>query len=84
MFGERREVLGLRAVGEDPGVQSRVQRLHATVQHLGKARHVGDFEMLDAGRAQCRGGATGRHQFNAVRGESLAQFDQSGLVPDRK
>ena len=62
------QVLGLGAVGQDAGVQSRVQRLHATVEHLGKARDVGDFEVRDAGVAQRLGRAAGGDQFDADRG----------------
>ena len=76
------EVVGLRAVGQDAGVQSRVQRLDPTVEHLGETRDVGDFEVLDTGVAQRRGGAARGDQFDAVRAQSGREFDQSGLVPD--
>jgi hypothetical protein len=60
-----------------------VQGLDATVEHLGKAGHVGDVEVRDAGLAQRRGGAARGHQFDAVeRPGRVAKFDQSGLVPD--
>jgi len=75
-------VFGLRAVGEDPRVQSRMQGLHATVEHLGKSRDVGHFEMRDTRLAQGRGRAARGDELDAVRGEPLREFDQSGLVPD--
>ena len=79
---EGREVLGLRAVGEDAGVQSRVQGLHAAVEHLGETGHVGDLQVRDARGAERRGGAARGDEFDAVRGESRREFDQPGLVPD--
>ena len=48
VFGQRGAVLGLVEVGQNAGVNPRVQRLHPTVKHLGKSGHVGDVEMIDA------------------------------------
>ncbi len=82
VFGEGREVLGLGPVGQDARVEPGMQRLDATVQHLGKAGHVGDFQVLDAGRAESRGRAAGGDQLDAVSAQSRSEFDESGLVPD--
>ena len=49
---EAPQVLGFRRVGEDPAVEPRVQRLHATVEHLGKTGHVRDVQVRDTGVAR--------------------------------
>jgi hypothetical protein len=71
------------AAGEDPGMDRRVQRLHAAAEHLGElgdaldARHV-EAELLDVG-----GGAAARDELPAELGEPLDETVEAGLVPDR-
>ena len=56
VLGERREVVGLALVGQDPGVDPRVQRLDPALQHLRETGHVGHSRDRDALFAQpgCR------------------------------
>ena len=56
MLVQRRAVFGFVEVGQDRAVDARVQRLHATVEHLRKSRHVFNINVLDAGVGQSLGG----------------------------
>ncbi len=58
----------------------RMQRFHAPVHDLGKARHVGDIGDREAGVAKRLRGAAGREQHGAVFLQAAGEFDQAGLV----
>ena len=80
LVGERGEVVGAVAAGEDAAVDARVQRLHAAAEHLGRR---GDD--LDAGRRRGRaldvlGGAAARHQLEAQLGQAAREVVEAGLV----
>ena len=80
---ECRDVLRAIAAGEDPGVDPRVQRLHAPVEHLRCGGHVldpldGQAELLDE-----RGGAATCDEHAAELRESLRQLVEARLVVDR-
>jgi hypothetical protein len=46
--------------GEQPCVNCRMKRLHATIHHLGMLRDVGNIRHLEAAVAEGAGGPTGR------------------------
>ena len=82
--GHCRGMFGVVAHRQQAAVDLGVQRLDATVHHLGKAGELGDVLHGKAGIAQCAGGAAGRHQFDAAGSECLAEFDESALVRNRQ
>ena len=57
-----------------------MQRLDAAVEHLGETGIVAEFLRLDAGFAQCPGGAAGGDDLDAGTGEYLGEGNQVGLV----
>ena len=59
-----------------------MERLDASVHHLGEARDVGDVCDGQARLGQGAGGAAGRDQFQAQAAQSFGQIDQAGLVGD--
>ena len=69
MFSQGAHVLRLGPVGEDPGVDPRMKRLHPPLEHFGKARHFRHGRHRDAGLLEHRGGAARRHQGHAVAGK---------------
>ena len=80
--GERLAVVGAPAIGEQPGVDPRVERLHPAVEHLGEARDGGDVGDREAGVAERPGGAAGADELEAARDEAAAQVREPGLVRD--
>ena len=70
------------AVGEDPGVHARVQRLDPAVEALGEAGevlHLGDGQ---AERLDERGGPAGGDELDAGRVQAADQVVETGLVVD--
>ena len=67
---------------EQAAVHLRVQRLHAAVEHLGEARHLGHLGHRQALVGQQLGGAAGGQQLDAQRVQGLGEFDDAGLVGD--
>jgi hypothetical protein len=61
-----------------------VERLHPPVHHLGKAGQVGDVAHLEPRLAKRLGGAAGRDQLDARRGQRPAELDEAGLVRHRQ
>jgi hypothetical protein len=61
-----------------------VQRLDAAVHHLREAGEVVDGADVEAGLAQLAGGAAGRDELDAERGEALGEVDDPALVGDRQ
>ncbi len=77
-------VLDQPPVGEDPGVDPGVERLHPPVEHLreaGDRGHVGDRQ---PGLAEGPGGPTGRDELEAEGDQPPTQVGQPGLVADRQ
>ena len=79
---ERRHVLGHVAPRQQAAVDLRVQRLHAAVEHLGKAGVLGHLGDRQAGVGQQLGGAAGGQQLDAERVQRAREFDDAGLVGD--
>ena len=80
--GQLVEVVGLAAVGEDAGVDGRVEGLDPTLEALGEA---GD--LLHRGDGQARGGdggggGAGGDDLNAGVGQGAGERDETGLVVD--
>ena len=76
------EVVGLAAIGEDAGVDGRVEGLDPALEALGEA---GD--LLHRGDGQARGGdggggGAGGDDLDAGIGQGLSQGDEAGLVVD--
>ena len=76
------EVVGLAAVGEDAGVDGRVEGLDPTLEALGEA---GD--LFHRGDGQARGGdggggGAGGHDLDAGVGQGAGERDEAGLVVD--
>ena len=80
MLVHRRDMLGIVAHGQQPAMDLGVQRLDAAVHHLGEAGQLGNILHGQARLAQRLGSAAGRHQFDAMLAQCLAQFDEAGLV----
>ena len=74
-------MLGLVEVSEYAAVDSRVQCLHPTVEHLGKVRDVAHFEVGDLGLRQGLRGAARRHELDVGRTQSARELDEARLVP---
>ena len=85
--GSRHQLLAVREhapIGQDAGVDPRVERLDAAVEHLREARdrgHVGDRQ---SGRSQRLGRAAGGDQLEAEAHQPRAELRQAGLVRDRQ
>ena len=75
-------VVGIAANVEQTAVDARMQRLHAAVEHFGKAGEIADVLYRQAGLAECTRGATGRDQLDAETCEHLGEIDEAGFVGD--
>ena len=62
------EVRSVPLVGQDPGMDPRVQRLDPPAKHLGGSRDVRHRRDEDAGALKCSGRVAGRDQFHAQSG----------------
>jgi hypothetical protein len=81
---EDRRVLGVGAHGEEPGVDPRVQGLHATFEHLGEPGQVLDRAGLDARVGQLASRAPGRDELDPEVCEATGEVDEPALVGDAK
>ena len=79
---ERVEVSRLRTVGQDPSVDPRVECLDPAVEHLGRAGHLGDLDVVDARSGEGLGGAPARDELPSEIGESAGEVLEAGLVVD--
>ena len=77
-------MVGRPAIGEDPGMDPRMERLHPPVEHLRKAGHGGDVGHRQAGVAQGAGGAAGRDELEPGGDQTGGKRGQSRLVRDRE
>ncbi len=77
-------MVGQPAVGEDPAVDARVERLDPAVEHLREPGHGGHVGHRQPGVAERAGGAAGRHELEAGQHEPRAEVGESGLVRDRQ
>ena len=64
-------------VGEQPRVDRRVQRLHASAEHLGEPGDVGDLGHVDAGLAERGRRSPARHELDVP----LARARASSTMP---
>ena len=74
------EVLGGTAVGEDPAVDGRMQRLHPPAENLGGARDVGHPGHGDSVRREMGCGASGRDDLHPGPCEAPGERRQARLV----
>ena len=79
---DRLHVLRTIASREQSTVHGGMQRLHASVEHLGDAGDVADIARREAGVAQRAGRATGRDDLPPELGEPARELDDAGLVGD--
>ena len=84
LSGEVVEMRLGRPVGKDAGMDGRVQGLHAPPQHLGHARDLGDFGVIDPGCLECLGGTPAGDELDAEGGEAARELLESRLVMDRE
>jgi hypothetical protein len=82
--GECRCVRGQIATREDAAVHLRMQRLDAAVEHLREARVVADLGDVEIGGDERSRGSAGREQHDAGPAKNAREFDEPGLVRDRK
>ncbi len=82
-LGELLAVRALADVGEEPGVDLRVEGLDAVVEDLWEAGEVFDLGHRDAGLADAGRGRAGGDELDACGVEVCGQFDDAGLVEDR-
>ena len=66
MLRHRFLVFRIGADVENAAVYLGMQRLYATIQHLGKSRQLGNIQHRQSSFAQGAGGSAGRHQFGAI------------------
>ena len=69
---------------EEPAMHGRVQRLHTSVEHLGKLRDVGDVAHGDLRLAQRARRAAGGDELPATLVQSAGELEKAGLVGDGK
>jgi len=67
---------------QDSAVNFRMQRLDASIEHLGQAGEIFDSSHFDSGRFQSRRGSSGRNDFHSVPDENPGQIRQTRLVRD--
>ena len=67
---------------QDAAVNLRMQRLHASIEHLGQAGEILDGSDFHPGRFQSRGRASGRDYFNAMPLERRGKIRKTRLVRD--
>ena len=77
-------VVGQPAVGEDPGMDPRVERLDPPIEHLGRPGDCGHIGHRQAGVAQRPGRATRRDQLEPASDEAATELDDAGLVVHRQ
>ena len=80
VFGGGGGVFVIFAQEKQAAMDHRVQRLDATVEHLGETGVVAQVLHLDAALAQRPGGAAGRDDFYAGKREHLGEGNKVGLV----
>ena len=73
----------LAPVGQDPAVDSRMQRLDPAVEDLGEAGHIRDPRHRDARFGDGRRGGTRGHDLDAGRVQGCGEFCHTGLVVHR-
>src|SRR4029079_3233854 len=80
---EERFAMGRQAaVGEDAGVNRRVERLHPAVEDLGKARDRADVGDRQARLAQGSCRSTGRDELETALDQASPEIGQAALVAD--
>ena len=80
MFFDGGLVRFIAANEKQAAVDFRMQRLHAAIQHFGKAGVFADVLHGEAGVAQCFGRAAGGNDFNSCLRENLGERNKSGFV----
>ena len=70
------------ATRQDAAVNFRMQRLHPSIEHLGRAGEILDCSDFHPGRFQSRRGASGRDYFDAVPREHSGKIRKTSLVGD--
>ena len=78
--GDRVHVFRKVAAREDAAMHLGVQGLDAAVEHLREAGVLGDVGDREAGFAQHAGGAAGRQQLDAERGEFAGEIEHAAFV----
>ena len=68
------------AVGQNTGVDARVQGLHAALQALGEVGNLGDFGDGHTGGGDRGCGRTGRHQLHARLVQTAGELRQISFV----
>ncbi len=84
MLAQGSLVVFVAAHREQAAMDFRMQRLYAPIHHLRHTGDLGDVGDVEAGVAQRLGGAPGRDEGNALRGEPTGEVDEPRLVADRK
>ncbi len=80
MLLQRGDMLGQVAPRQDARMNLRLQRLHASVQHLGKAGVVGDFRDGDAVVGEQLGCPAGGKNLYPELMQAACKFKDAGLV----
>ncbi len=82
MLLDRLAMLGFVANMKNPAVNLGMQRLHAAIEHLRKARQLGDIANRQARFAQCPRRASRGDQLNTVLCKLLRKSNQAGFICD--
>ena len=78
--GDRSFVVRIAANVEQAAMNEGMQRLHAAVEHFGKAGQLADVFDREPGIAQRARRAAGGNQFNPKAGKNLCKLHQAGFV----
>ncbi len=84
VLGERPLMRFVPAHGEQAAVNPRMQRLDASVHHLGALRDLGDVGHRDPGIAQGLRRSPGRDDLDAMRAQGMREIGETRLVADRQ
>ena len=83
LSGQRREVVGPMAAGQDAAVDRRMEGLDAAVHHLGEAGDVGHVRDRQARSCKSFRGSAGGDDVDVTIGEGTGQRDDSRSCPKR-
>ena len=82
MLGDRREMLGPVAAGEQGAVDGRVQRLQPAIEQLGEAGDLVHGDDVDSGGTKRGRRAAGGDDLPPELSETLGKGDDPALVTD--
>ncbi len=80
MLGQRARVFSLGSIGQQAGMDARIQRLHAPIEYLWKAGVLRDLGNFDPALAQQLCSSAGRQNVKAKGAQLLSKIRDTGFV----